>query len=211
MRPHCGRMPDGAAHRVFPCQRRLLRQCVDRGARWSDDRATRLGRECHAVVELLFGPRICLLVPRSAVDRFILAYCLPFLRAIEMGAPTEDDVADESSYRTVVTTVSFDQHGVGIGMPTMLADRVRRAEAGELTGLNDDVQGLLARLVTDTPGIDTVGTCFPRRGDDCDGLGAGAVAARLGSARREPHVRRVDGRSAAGPFHGAGCQSLSSK
>lgn len=75
------------------------------------------------------------------LDRFSLAYYLPFLRAIEMGDRAEDD---SRSITASLTTVSFAQFGLRVGMPTTLVERIRRAELGELTGLYVDIRGILA-------------------------------------------------------------------
>lgn len=69
-------------------------------------------------------------------DQFILAYYLPFLRAIEMG----DHIEAQSPF----TTASFEQQELRVSMPNALVERIRRAEAGELAGLFEDMLGLLA-------------------------------------------------------------------
>jgi hypothetical protein len=77
------------------------------------------------------------------LDRFTLAYYSPFLRALDMGDHAEDDsLVDMASF----ATASFSQFGLRVGMPNILVDRIRRAETGELTGLYEDVQRLLADI-----------------------------------------------------------------
>jgi hypothetical protein len=82
----------------------------------------------------------------------MLAYYLPFLRAVEMGDRTADEFGDsiERFPSASFTIASFEQFGLRVGMPNQLIDRIQRAEAGELTGLYDYVRSLLRN----TPGIE---------------------------------------------------------
>jgi hypothetical protein len=94
-------------------------------------------------------------------DRFVLAYYLPFLRAIEMG-----DAEDEASF----SWGTFSNVGLRVGMPNVLLDRVRQADSGEIDGLFDDVQAFLSnraesggRTFSDGTGVRTAWGDGPRR------------------------------------------------
>ncbi|MFI6304977.1 hypothetical protein ACIBCH_24145 [Amycolatopsis thailandensis] len=82
-------------------------------------------------------------------DRFILAYYLPFLRAVEVGGQESDDV---------FISGSFESFGLRVRLPRLLADRLRAAEQGDVEGLDEDVRALLDAVTSRAPGVFSDGT-----------------------------------------------------
>lgn len=74
------------------------------------------------------------------VDRFVLAYYEPFLRAIESGE-TASDTRGEGEVGVV--TSRFEAVGVTVGLRKDIADLVRRAEEGQVEGLASSVMEAL--------------------------------------------------------------------
>lgn len=68
-------------------------------------------------------------------DRYMLAYYLPFLNAIDFGEP------EQEAGRFI--SARFGSFGVRVGLLRAIANRIRRAAAGELDGLYDELQAVL--------------------------------------------------------------------
>lgn len=79
------------------------------------------------------------------VDRFVLAYYEPFLRAIESG---ESSRGAHGEGEVGVITARFDVVGVTVGLRQDIADLIRRAEEGRIEGLASSV---MSALDTDLP------------------------------------------------------------
>lgn len=101
------------------------------------------------------------------LDRYMLAYYLPFLNAIDLGEPDQAPVQFESSRFELgepgqplgrFVSARFDDVGVRIGLLRVIADRVRRASTGELEGLYAELQAILADSLSRDIGMFPDGT-----------------------------------------------------
>ncbi|MER5266763.1 hypothetical protein ABTZ99_32190 [Actinosynnema sp. NPDC002837] len=77
-------------------------------------------------------------------DRFMLAYYSPFLRALEIGTPGQDE---DYQFAEIASL------GIRVGLPISLVVRLRRAESDELDGLSVDVEDLLEELRSRRVGV----------------------------------------------------------
>ncbi|MEV6876603.1 hypothetical protein [Amycolatopsis sp. NPDC051128] len=82
-------------------------------------------------------------------DRFVLAYYLPFLRAVELGEQESGDVFSSARFENV---------GLRVRLPRLLADRLRAAEQGDVEGLDEDVRALLDDVTSREVGVFSDGT-----------------------------------------------------
>src|SRR5262249_54838851 len=73
------------------------------------------------------------------LDRFMLAYYMPFVTAVNVG---EADETEQSTDWTI--GARFGGFGVRVRMLRALYDRVQRAAAGQAEGLGDDVRTILS-------------------------------------------------------------------
>ena len=75
------------------------------------------------------------------LDRYMLAYYLPFLNAIDLGEPEQNDDRFVNPDRFV--SARFVGAGVRVGLLRAVADLVRRASAAEPKGLHAELQTVL--------------------------------------------------------------------
>ncbi|TKA08561.1 hypothetical protein [Actinacidiphila oryziradicis] len=69
------------------------------------------------------------------LDRFLLAYYEPYLAAVDMG--------DTDSGSGPVLAARFEHFGIRVGLLRSIADRVRQALDGQVTGLHGAVKEIL--------------------------------------------------------------------
>jgi len=72
----------------------------------------------------------------ATLDRYMLAYYLPFVTIVDLGEPGTEPGR--------VVTAGFPGFGLRVGLLRAIYERVQRAAEGQLQGLGDDVQAILS-------------------------------------------------------------------